>query len=51
MDAKYYSLIEMGFTGAVVLGFSVWQLWTVRPSKVAPKDHSRETSKVPGNRP
>lgn len=29
MDQKYYSIIEMGFTGAVVLGFAIWQLVSV----------------------
>lgn len=30
IDPKYYGLIEMGFTGAVVLGLAFWQLWSVR---------------------
>ena len=30
IDPHYYGLIEMGFTGAVVLGLAFWQLWTVR---------------------
>lgn len=29
MDNKFYSLIEMGFTGAVVLGFAIWQLVSI----------------------
>jgi hypothetical protein len=29
IDPKYYGLIEMGFTGFVVLGLAFWQLWTV----------------------
>jgi hypothetical protein len=28
-DPDTYGLIEMGFTGAVVLGFAVWQLVSV----------------------
>lgn len=30
IDPEHYGLVEMGFTGAVVLGFAFWQLWTVR---------------------
>ena len=30
IDPDHYGLIEMGFTGAVVLGLAFWQLWTVR---------------------
>jgi hypothetical protein len=30
IDPKYYGLVEMGFTGAVVLGLAFWQLWSVR---------------------
>ena len=29
MEQKYYSIIEMGFTGAVVLGFAIWQLVSI----------------------
>ena len=29
MEQKYYSLIEVGFTGAVVLGFAIWQLVSI----------------------
>jgi hypothetical protein len=29
IDPRYYGLVEMGFTGAVVLGFAFWQLWSV----------------------
>ncbi len=29
IDPKYYGLVEMGFTGAVVLGFAFWQLYSV----------------------
>jgi hypothetical protein len=29
MDPKYYSLIEIGFTLAVVLGFAIWQIRSV----------------------
>lgn len=29
MDPKYYGIIEMTFTGAVVLGLAFWQLWSV----------------------
>ncbi len=29
MDPKYYALVEMVFTGAVVLGFIFWQIRSV----------------------
>lgn len=29
MDPKYYSLIEIVFTLAIVLGFAIWQLISV----------------------
>lgn len=29
MDQKYYSLIEMGFTGVVVIGLALQQLWSI----------------------
>jgi hypothetical protein len=32
------ALIEMGFTGAVVLGFLAWQYWQVRDAGKPPKD-------------
>ena len=30
MDPKYYGVIEIGFTAAVVLGLGFWQLWSLR---------------------
>jgi hypothetical protein len=39
IDPDHYGLVEMAFTGAVVLGFLFWQLWTVRHVKLgSPKD-------------
>ncbi|WP_219894861.1 hypothetical protein [Aquisediminimonas profunda] len=39
IDPKYYGLVEMAFTGAVVLGLSFWQLWSVRDAgKSSPED-------------
>ena len=29
MNPHYYGIVEMVFTGAVVLGLAVWQLWSV----------------------
>ncbi len=29
MKQDYYSIVEMGFTGAAVLGFAFWQLWSI----------------------
>lgn len=38
IDPNSYGLIEMGFTGAVVLGFAFWQLWSVRDAGKGKKD-------------
>lgn len=29
MNPDYYGIVEMGFTGAVVLGFAFWQLFSI----------------------
>lgn len=29
MDPRYYGLVEMAFTGLVVLGLAGWQLWSI----------------------
>ena len=49
IDPRYYGLIEMGFTGAVVLGFAIWQLVSVhreigrdKRSEEAPRHPVRE---------
>ncbi len=51
MPEKYYSIIEMGFTGAVVLGFAIWQLVSVNREiardKAKPKDPSAESPRHP----
>jgi len=46
IDPDHYGLIEMGFTGAVVLGLAFWQLWTVRAGK-PPRDPSDEDPRHP----
>ena len=33
MDPRYYGLIEMGLTAAIVFGFGIWQLWSLRETK------------------
>lgn len=41
IDPKYYGVVEMAFTAAVVLGIAFWQLWTVRDAgkpKSPPED-------------
>ena len=40
IDPNKYGLIEMGFTAAVVLGFAIWQLWTVRDAGKPKRDDS-----------
>ena len=37
-DPDHYGLIEMGFTGAVVLGLAFWQLWSVRDAGRPPRE-------------
>jgi hypothetical protein len=47
IDPEHYGLIEMGFTGAVVLAFAFYQLWSVRD---AGKDKAKDASaKDPGH--
>ena len=29
MNPHYYGIVEMVFTGVVVLGLAVWQLWSI----------------------
>lgn len=29
MNPHYYGIVEMVFTGVVVLGLALWQLWSV----------------------
>jgi hypothetical protein len=45
MDPKYYGLIEMGFTGAVVLGLAFYQLWSVNRSIRADRAKSEERAR------
>jgi len=47
IDPDHYGLIEMGFTGAVVLGLAFWQLWTVRDAGKPPRDPSDEDPRHP----
>ncbi len=43
MDSKFYSLIEMGFTGAVVLGIAIWQLVSI--NREIAKDKAKKAAK------
>lgn len=50
IDPKYYGLIELTLFGVVVLGFALWQLWSVRDagkSKDPPEDESKQASGHP----
>ncbi len=53
MEQKYYSIIEMGFTGAVVLGFAIWQLVSI--NREIAKDKAakaeREATAAPADSP
>jgi hypothetical protein len=45
IDPEIYGLVEMGFTGAVVLGFAFWQLWTVRDAGKSPPEDTRHAER------
>ena len=45
MDPEYYSLIEIGFTLAVVLGVAIWQLISV--NRAIAKDKEDASPKGP----
>lgn len=51
MDPKYYGLVEIAFTGSVVLGFAGWQLWSIRrelrKGEEAKRDRSLEEGEPP----
>jgi len=47
MPEKYYSLIELSFTGAVVLAFIVWQLVSVNREIGRDKRDSEERARHP----
>lgn len=46
IDPAHYGIVEMVFTGAVVLGFSFYQLWTVRDAG-KPRPPSEEPPRHP----
>lgn len=57
MDPKYYALVELTFTGAVVLGFCFWQLRSVnrelredrkKQQDRAPSDTEQKPRRMPG---
>ena len=48
MNPHYYGIVEMAFTGIVVLGLALWQLWSVnrevgrdRAARDASAEHAR----------
>ena len=52
MDPRYYGLVEMGFSGAVVLGFCFWQLRSVdreiRKTRESERSPSGDAHRGPG---
>lgn len=42
MNPKYYGLVEMAFTGIIVLGFAFYQLWSVNRSIRKDRDAASE---------
>lgn len=46
IDPKHYGLIEMGFTGLVVLGFAIWQLFSVN-REIGRDKRSKDTPRHP----
>ena len=49
MDPKYYGLVEVVFTAAIVFGLGFWQLWSLRGGRGG--DRRAETSLPPASRP
>ena len=47
IDPRHYGLIEMAFTGIVVLGFAAWQLWSINREIGRDKQRSEEASRHP----
>ena len=37
MDPKYYGLVEVVFTAAIVFGLGFWQLWSLRAARGSDK--------------
>lgn len=46
IDPAHYGLVELALSGAIVLAFLFWQLWTVRHVKLGdpPKPEKPEDS-------
>jgi hypothetical protein len=42
VNPKYYGLVEMAFTGIIVLGFAFYQLWSVNRSIRKDRDATSE---------
>ncbi len=48
MNPHYYGIVEMVFTGAVVIGLAVWQLWSVRREQA--KDRAARAKRASAER-
>ncbi len=42
ISPDHYGIVELGLTGAVVLGFAFYQLWSVRRSIRQDRDRARK---------
>lgn len=49
MDPKYYGVVEMTFTGAIVLGLGVWQLWSVNRELRRDREKAASPGAAPRN--
>lgn len=49
MDPQYYSVVEMVFSGAIVLGFGVWQLISINREIARDKAAKADTGSAEGS--
>jgi hypothetical protein len=45
MDHKYYSIVEMAFSGTIILGFAIWQLVSI--NREIARDKARQPPETP----
>ena len=47
MDPKYYGLVEIVFTAAIVFGLGFWQLWSLRTARGSDKRRGGDDPQPP----
>lgn len=45
MDHKYYSIVEMVFSGTIILGFAIWQLVSI--NREIARDKAKKSPETP----